>query len=59
VTDDGRTIPRCSYRREDFVDDDIGEEIESADENATRDGFCTTRVQRDFERTEVREPAAV
>ena len=26
VTDDGRTIPRCGYRLEDFVDDDIGGE---------------------------------
>jgi hypothetical protein len=24
VTADGRTIPRCGYRREDFVDDDVG-----------------------------------
>ena len=30
VTDDGRTIPRCGYRLEDFVDDDIGGD---ADEN--------------------------
>jgi hypothetical protein len=25
ITADGRTIPRCGYRREDFVDDDVGE----------------------------------
>jgi hypothetical protein len=54
VTDDGRTIPRNGYRLEDFVDDDIG-----GDEDASREGFCTTTVQRDFERAEVREPAAV
>src|SRR5262245_48048284 len=54
VTADGRTIPRCGYRLEDFVDDDIGDY-----EDASRDGFCTTAVQSDFERSEVREPAAV
>jgi hypothetical protein len=48
ITADGRTIPRCGYRVEDFVDDDIG-----GTEDASRDGFCTTKVQRD----EVREPA--
>jgi hypothetical protein len=59
VTDDGRTIPRCGYRLEDFVDDDMGGETRSVDENASREGFCTTTVERDFERAEVREPAAV
>ncbi len=59
VTEDGRTIPRCGYRLEDFVDDDIGGETDSLDQNASRDGFCTTTVQRDFERGEVREPRAV
>jgi hypothetical protein len=54
ITADGRTIPRCGYRLEDFVDDDIG----GADD-ASRGGFCTTKVQRDWERAEVREPAAV
>jgi hypothetical protein len=59
VTDDGRTIPRCGYRLEDFVDDDVGGATDSVDQNASRDGFCTTTVQRDFERAEVREDAAV
>jgi hypothetical protein len=58
LTADGRTIPRCGYRLEDFVDDDIGES-ENTDPNASRDGFCTTTVQRREERAEVREPAAV
>jgi Domain of unknown function (DUF222)/HNH endonuclease len=56
ITADGRTIPRCGYRFEDFVDDDIGGD---ADADPPRGGFCTTTVQRDFERAEVREPAAV
>jgi hypothetical protein len=51
VTADGRSIPRLGYRLEDFVDD--------ADENPSREGFCTTTVQRAFERHEVRETAAV
>jgi hypothetical protein len=55
VTADGRTIPRGGYRLEDFVDDDIGD----VDENPSREGFCTTAVQRDFERSEVRETAAI
>jgi hypothetical protein len=58
MTADGRTIPRCGYRLEDFVDDDIGGN-EDAYDDASRDGFCTTAVQSDFERSEVREPAAV
>jgi hypothetical protein len=62
VTHDGRTIPRCGYRLEDFVDDDSGGERDSADQNTSREGFCTTTVQRDLERAEVaevREAAAV
>jgi hypothetical protein len=59
LTADGRTIPRCGYRRQDFVDDDIGGEIETEEQNASRDGFCTTTVQRHEERAEVREPAAI
>src|SRR5688572_1742152 len=59
VTDDGRTIPRCGYRLEDFLDDDMGGETDNVDENASREGFCTTLVQNDFERAEVREPGAV
>jgi hypothetical protein len=53
ITADGRTIPRCGYRREDFVDDDVGE----ADGGPSAEGFCTTVVQS--ERAEVREPAAI
>jgi len=52
ITADGRTIPRCGYRLEDFVDDD-------ADDSPSAEGFCTTVVQNDAERAEVREPAAV
>jgi hypothetical protein len=55
VTADGCTIPRTGYRREDFIDDDVGGE----DQNTSAEGFCTTAVQRDFERSEVRESAAV
>ena len=54
VTADGRTIPRSGYRLEDFVDDDIG-----GTEDASREGFCTTAVQNDFERAGVRETRAV
>jgi len=36
-----------------------GGETDSVDQNASREGFCTTVVQSDFERAEVREPAAV
>jgi hypothetical protein len=58
VTADGRTIPRNGYRLEDFVDDGIGgSDVGGAD--ASRDAFCTTTVQRDFERGEVRETAPV
>ena len=66
VTADGRTIPRCGYRLEDFVDDDVGDD-ETAD--PPRGGFCTTTVQPfgegygtakwDAPPSEVREPAAV
>ena len=55
VTADGRTIPRNGYRLEDFVDDDMGD----AAANPPRGGFCTAAVQREWERAEVREPAAV
>ena len=55
VTADGRTIPRCGYRHEDFVDDDIGGE----DENPSAEGFCTAGLLPDFERSEVRETAAI
>jgi hypothetical protein len=51
ITADGRTIPRCGYRREDFVDDGISGE----DEGPPAEGFCTTTVQS--ARDEVREPA--
>ena len=56
VTADGRSIPRNGYRLEDFVDDDVGGE---PDNDAPRGGLCTTPVQREGERAEVREPAAV
>jgi hypothetical protein len=56
VTNDGRTIPRNGYRLEDFVDDDIGVDAD----DASREGFCTTRVQSPSTTAEeVREPAAV
>ena len=58
VTADGRTIPRHGYRREDFVDDEVGGDG-STDQNPSAEGFCTTAVQRDFERAEVREMPAV
>jgi hypothetical protein len=45
---DGRAIPRCGYRLDDFMDDD---------RNPSREGFCTTPVQQP--RDEVREPAAL
>ena len=51
VTADGRSIPRRGYRLEDFVDD--------TDENPSREGFCANTVQRNFDRSEVCEPAAV
>ena len=55
VTADGRSIPRCGYRLQDFVDEDVGD----ADEKPSREGFCTRPVQHDWERSEVRETAAV
>jgi hypothetical protein len=35
VTADGRSIPRCGYRLEDFIDDDIGDSAE----RPSREGF--------------------
>jgi hypothetical protein len=58
VTADGRSIPRNGYRLEDFVDDDIGG-ADDADRNPSREGFCTATVQQEWERSEVRETAAV
>jgi hypothetical protein len=58
VTADGRTIPRNGYRLEDFVDDDIGGS-DAGDADASRDAFCSTMVQHDFERGEIRETRAV
>jgi hypothetical protein len=61
VTADGRSIPRSGYRLEDFVDDDAdtnGGDVD-ADENPPRGGFCTSAVQHEWERSEVRETAAV
>ena len=59
VTADGRSIPRRGYRLEDFVDDDAGNAAEEAAQNPSREGFCTTLVQHERERSEVRETAAV
>jgi hypothetical protein len=55
ITADGRTIPRCGYRLDDFVDDGVGGD----DENPSAEGLVNTAVQRDRERSEVRETAAV
>ena len=46
VRPDGRTMPRCGYRLEDFTDED-----------PSREGFCTTAVHEADH--EVREAAAV
>ena len=59
VTADGRSLPRRGYRLEDFVDDDGGSATENADQNPSREGFCTTPVRHEWERSEVRETAAV
>jgi len=59
VTADGRSIPRNGYRLEDFVDDDVGAEDAGAGGEPSREGFCTTTVQGEWERSEVRETAAV
>jgi hypothetical protein len=55
VTADGRTIPRHGYRREDFVDDDARE----INENPSAEGFCTSAVQSDSQRAEIRESRSV
>jgi hypothetical protein len=54
ITADGRTIPRCGYRLEDFVDDDVG----GTDDGPSAEGFRTTAVHRTAV-DEVREPATV
>jgi hypothetical protein len=56
ITADGRTIPRHGYRREDFVDDDLGADTTA---NTSAEGFCATPTHCEEERFEVREPAAV
>jgi hypothetical protein len=56
VTADGRTIPKHGYRREDFVDRYVS--ADDSDEPSA-EGFCTTAVQHDLNRTQVREPAAI
>jgi hypothetical protein len=53
ITADGRTIPRCGYRLEDFVDDAVG----IADDGPSAAGPRTTPLQRTCD--EVREPATV
>ena len=57
VTDDGRSIPRNGYRLEDFVDDDIGGEIDESLESPSREGFCAARMHRPT--AEAREARAV
>ena len=52
VTADGRTIPRCGYRLEDFVDDDVG----GAGSGPSAEGFRTGVHSTD---DEVREPAMI
>ncbi len=65
VTASGRTIPRCGYRLEDFVDDDGGGGGKEAEESPSREGFRATRLAAAVRRgeewcaDEVREPAAV
>ena len=44
---------------EDFVDDEVGVETDAALTDAPRGGFCTTPMQREWERGEVRETAPV
>jgi hypothetical protein len=51
---DGRVIPRCGYRVEDFTDDDVDG---ADDKNPSREGFCSALAQRPT--SEVREPRAV
>src|SRR5262245_25364264 len=52
-------IPRGGYRLKDFVDDGIDAAGDGADQNPSREGFCTTAVHGDFERSEVRETRGV
>ena len=69
VTDDGRTIPRCGYRLEDFVDDDIGgdggrEPTPHVEGFLHHDSAASLRgglwhAKADSTPSEVREPAAV
>ena len=54
VTAGGRSIPRCGYRLEDFVDDGIDD---AADEAPSREGFRFTAARA--ARHEVREPATI
>jgi hypothetical protein len=53
VTADGRTIPRCGYRLEDFVDDDV----RGGGAGPSAEGFWTATVHRTDD--EVREPAMI
>jgi hypothetical protein len=60
VTADGRSIPRNGYRLEDFVDDGLAEdEDQTPSSEPSREGFCTTAVQPEWQRSEVRETAGV
>jgi hypothetical protein len=53
---DGRVIPRCGYRVEDFTDDE-GMDDAIDDGNPSAEGFCTNNAQHPS--AEVREPAAL
>ena len=55
VTAVGRSVPRGGYRIEDFLDDDV----DAGGAQPSREGFCTVAVQCEWERSEVRETAAV
>jgi hypothetical protein len=55
ITADGRTIPRCGYRLDDFVEDGVGGD----DQEPSAEGLRTTAVQRGFERDEVREARGI
>jgi hypothetical protein len=49
-----------SARREDFVDDGVASDADDdVTQNTSREGFCTTAVQSDFGRAEVREARAI
>jgi hypothetical protein len=55
ITADGRTIPRGGYRREDFVDDDIGD---SMDNDPSREGFAPCEVREPIALYRIATPAS-